>query len=288
MPTHVPATAVLSAGVDWLTATSPRDYDPLPFTRFGEWLVRAQAAIGGQVRPERRLGYVGLGANHCFWGQRHDGVMVQLAGADAAEWWSVPVGMGAHVTRIDLQVTADVGRDLKWLALRHWREACRFRPARGRPAEPEILAHPRRGDTLYLGDRSSELHARCYDKHREQPGDYPVGAWRYEVEYKSAAAQVTAARLLDATPYLPRLAATVHEHFAEHGCRPLFSQQDAPLELLLPRSRTDDARARRWLRQQVRGTVQRLARKGLYEELLADLGFDLGGLPLDPVTPSRP
>lgn len=280
MPSHAPSAELLTAGVDWLTATTHAGEDPAPLRAFGRWRLDQALAHGGKLRVSGHQGYRGHAANHVFWGERPDGGIVVLSGAEAQECWSVPVALAAHVTRLDLQVTAQLDRDQPRLAWQHYHQVERAQRREGRPIVPRIIYTPLRGDTLYLGARTSDVHARCYDKHREQPGQYPPGAWRYEVEYRHAPAQLAGTELLARSAVLPSVISTVHGWFADRGAVPAFSAPadlEGPLQLDLSRSRSDDEKSLTWLTEQVRATVARLVEHGRLDDVLRALGLELGG-----------
>lgn len=116
-----------------------------------------------------------------------------------------------------------------------------------------------RGDTLYIGAPASDQRGRLYDKGRESDEPEWERCWRYEVQFRRAAA-VSAMRQVASTPQPgATTAALVHSWFGSRGVDPCF-RPDVAAQLVEPSRPTPDAeRWLKWVRRCVQPTAKRLA-----------------------------
>jgi DNA relaxase NicK len=220
-------------------------------------------------------GYDGVKCGAVFLGERDDGFCTYASGWQSDLWaYIVPIDRW-RPSRLDLQVTGlfevppeAYAQTAAQAAVEHRRQY-----SRGRPHRITLTEGFGRGDTLMLGSRTSEKYGRLYDKHLESKGEYPPGAWRFEVETKAETAReaFTALRATDDREKL--IASIVGTFFVDRGVHFPVNVQTERQALHLGTIERSDERSLRWLRQHVRPTVQRLLAAGRKSDILDALGL---------------
>lgn len=122
-----------------------------------------------------------------------------------------------------------------------------------------LLLNEDRGDTLYLGAPASDQRGRLYNKDRESREPEWKGCWRYEVQFRRAAALSAVRSVASVESEGPTVAALVHGWFYGRGVHPRY-EPNTVADLLAPAKRVaDDARWLTWVRRCVQPTARRLA-----------------------------
>jgi DNA relaxase NicK len=251
-----------SAGVDYCTVTSRGSERAGALEDLALRATHKLARMGVKVRPSGTLGYAGWQADTLTYGKREDGALLRLSGAAADVWWADAVHLASNVTRLDVQVTIDGGPECAELAEIHEQEAIEAARLVGRPPRIQLTREHERGQTLYLGARTSQVYRRCYDKHAEKPTEYPPGSWRYEVEYKSDVAALVGRGMLDSGEGASAIPALVWRQFARCGVTPLFDARPSSVGDRQERVIPDTERSLRWLVTHVAKTTRRLEAAG--------------------------
>jgi len=269
-------------GADYLTTTwraQIRD-TPLQNTRnVIRWAERRQLNEGGKdfTKPWAWQGYVGLSCGQVAVGERPDSTIVRLSGKAAHDWLASGLPTGHKITRLDVALTfwSDLNRSAL-LALHSLEALGKRNTLRSRPFEVRLIDGFGDGDTLYVGDRTSELFVRCYDKQLESANDpHYKGAIRYEVECKEGTA-IKAAERLTSGGYCAARAMEVCSGLLDRrgicalGLGRVRSEPFPPSAL--PISSLESSLS--WLNEQVRPTVARLMREGYELEVLRALGLE--------------
>lgn len=270
MATAGAAPEVWTAGVDWITCTAGGSVSRTNLREIGRELIREQERNGYRVKASAPQGYHGMGCEGVFVGERADGVMVRLSGLTAMYAWPDVCARAVNVSRIDLQVTV-TGLGGVSLARRHHAEVLARHKRRGRPFDCRLITHNDTPQTLYIGSRQSETFARCYDKHQENPEDYPPGTWRYEAEYKGDTAGIVAAKLADTDVMTSRALALVHKTFFQRGTRPVFAPDAQAPDIRWENPAPDRERTLRWLESGVAPTLHRAQQQGWLGEAIERL-----------------
>lgn len=268
-------------GADYLTMTwrtQIRD-TPLENTRrVIRWAERRPLNEGGKdfTKPWTWQGYTGLTCGQVSVGERPDSTIVRLSGKAAHDWLADGLPIGHNVSRLDVALTfwSDLNRSAL-LALHSLEALAKRNTLRSRPFEVRLIDGFGSGDTLYLGDRTSELFVRCYDKEKEScdPATYK-GAIRYEVECKEKTA-IKAVERLTRGGYSPSRAMAVCASLLERrgvcalGLGGVRFEPFPPSSI--PVSSLESSLS--WLSEQVRPTVARLMREGYELEVLRALGL---------------
>lgn len=269
---------LVDAGMDWLTITTKDQ------ARSAEWKMAFDAcaskeqARGFKWSEQRLLGYVGEGCGHLFWGKRTDGAMMRLTSGAAQEFGWLFSPEACHVTRIDLQVTAELEYALPAFLPKAY-EHVRARPvANGRPPVYTLLQNTLGGSTLYIGSRSSMRYGRVYDKGQEDGTAVPGKRIRWELEVKDVLADQACAMLAHSADEGRSILGLVGSFFTERGVPVLWSVPSHEERFVVPRITPDDAGSLKWLRGPVAGTVERLMHTvGARQTLAAIFSKAFGG-----------
>lgn len=214
---------VVSAGVDWITATAKGGDAGLRMDRFASRELDSQRASGLKVFPQNRMGFEGSAGPHFFFGRRKDGVMVQVGGPLSDSLLDEIVPLASNVSRLDLQVTCFTQGEVVDLALNGWDRLKTLPPGTGRPRSYSlIIGHPS-GQTLYINSRRSDNFGRLYDK-GVQSKCGPAGLlWRYEVEFKRAVAKHHSAECHASRQSAVYAGGLVHSWMSLRGVLPAFA-----------------------------------------------------------------
>jgi DNA relaxase NicK len=130
------------------------------------------------------------------------------------------------------------------------------------------------GETVYIGDRASDIYGRLYDKQAEceeagesEEAEHYSSCWRYELELKGP----TAERLVDELPVdaeRPQwIARLMRDYWQAHGVIVAFDAEAGPQLRLGFRRRSDATSKMRWLRRSVMPSIEWLANNGRRDEL---------------------
>lgn len=268
----LPEHKVVSAGVDWLTATAYRTRANEPFYELGKDIIADAARLGNDVSNWKAQGYHGLRCAGARVGLRHDTFIVQLSSDDARERWSDVAALASNVSRVDLQVTYEFERRQTKFFREEHRRAMAGRGGRGRTSNVTLITSTLTGDSIYLGQRSSDVYARCYDKGLESK-EAPAGKLiRHEIELKRDAAKNTVAQLLDSPDAATLSLQMVSRHFDGKRLR-VSSHAEPHRAVARARLKTDNARRLRWLHAAVKPSVAVLLEAGEHEAVLQSLGL---------------
>lgn len=260
----VPSAEVVEVGIDYLTATQRDPVFRGQLYEVGKVLIEQESESGNRQRPFEWMGYEGVACGSVATGWRSDGVILRLSGRLAAEYGMIVYPLVSNISRLDLQVTArqteptpDLGEKAEVLLIGK-------RDRRGKPLNIKMVRDNGRGNTLYVGKRSSDTYGRLYDKAVESPKAGYNDCWRWEVEYKSHRALYMAGALAEQAEARGSIQSTVWSYWEDRGLRPTWDQaESAPLPRY-PARTTDEARRAKWLSTQVRPVVEQLAgQKGI-------------------------
>lgn len=264
-----------AAGIDYLTMTTNDGKTAAKTLQEYNIWAEHMKALGHEEKPEHILGYKGVKCANVFFGERHDGWMTRASDWQAGVWYrAMPFPMWKP-TRIDIQLTGVFGEDVENFAVEQASNAVaqREHSTGGRPYRVQLIRGFGAGDTLTVGSRSSQRYGRLYDKHRESKGEYPEGAWRWELETKEEAAEEVNKMLRTADDETPLIAGLIIEYYTARGVQVPINVASSPAILHLGRNTADDERSLRWLSHYVRPTVDRLKRKGHEARVREALGL---------------
>jgi DNA relaxase NicK len=180
----------------------------------------------------------------------------------------------AHFTRLDLALTFTLNKPISLV-----RDACDH----PRSDWTVVLPHADKGGgTLYVGNRKSASFGRLYDKGAELnqvlPAEQKIETgylWRAELEVKKDCARALFSSLVKAQARMgvrEFIADTVLTWFSGRGVYLPVIPNSSSIVSVAHRA-SDDMRAIKWLHEQVRPCVWRLAERGLDTELAEALGI---------------
>lgn len=269
------SSGILDSGVDWMTVTAQGPDERTGLGVLSRRLAREVKDKGNELLPWAFSGYAGFKTRGLQWGERHDSTIVRLSGPTARwEWWDF-YQLCEAVTRVDWQVTYRSSVDPQRRVLDHHKAAKRKWHGRKDGPTVTIIADDRGGATLYLGKRASRIMMRVYNKFAESNDEHYRGCVRYEVELKERMAQSMMVQLTRGGMPQALIISSVHEMMSVRGVSPPWDPGGPPLtQDSEPISATDVARKRRWLRAQVRPTIDFLVEHVGMAAIAEDLGLN--------------
>lgn len=265
---------VISAGVDWITATAQRGdnrWNMEYFTRLE--FERAQDS-GVEVKPAFRLGYQGHSMPGYFHGNRQGSSIILASGRTAASIYRSVAEISDHVARLDVQVTIFTPIERPHLGIQAY-EALSAHPPASIPVRNVALitAHPE-GETCNVGKRKSDQSGRIYDKATEAHLGQSRSVWRYEIEGKRSIAASWLSHLISSSDTSSAARSLVHRWFSERGLRPCFkpAASSCTQELAIAEKRRDTLA---WLRDTISVSVARMVKRHGMRAVDAALGLSM-------------
>lgn len=196
---HIYAThpqQIQEVGIDWLTATiKPGKRADITRGRVKHWQGQREED-GFTKRPWRNPFYQGVSCGGVTFGERNDDFMLTLSGDSARRWAATAITWADNISRLDVQATLwdpDISHD--WAGYVD-KLAGLLPEVKSEHLETRLINTRPRGRTSYIGSGNSDRMLRLYDKHAESDGVYPLGSWRWEVQYRKARAYSAARQLL--------------------------------------------------------------------------------------------
>jgi DNA relaxase NicK len=219
----------------------------------------------------RGHGYNGQSAGGARFGVRFDTWIAVLTSDVARARWREVCQHAANVSRLDVQLTVAFNDAQRDIVSELHQEAINARGARGRRTNYTLISSTLTGDSLYIGQRSSDRYMRCYDKGLEQKIAERGKLLRYEVEFKRRVAKAVASSMIQTESEHAYVAGTVSEHFARRRVRvPINGEEPRWDASSLTMSTTE--RKLRWLHSAIRPTIELLISQGRTEDVLRALG----------------
>lgn len=270
---------VLESKVDWLTLTSSRAGRFAEMLEFGYKQVVNQANGGNIPKPFHWQGYQGAHCGAITYGDRQDGAILQISGAEAHRLFSETLPLEPKCTRIDVQVTVRLADSSTRWAARSYRELTNLPLVRGTRPTATYYANTEGGETCYLGAPTSEHRGRIYDKGAESGKPEYRNCYRWEVETRAERGQKLYRLLAESRTLSESIAGYVAEWFAARGCDLPFSAETRLTLSPATPDKSDVGRKLQWLKEQVRPSVEYLCLSGYSQECISALGLTSGILP---------
>jgi hypothetical protein len=256
--TDATGSTVVSAGIDWLTATSRKGtHGTLLATLANRWRDQHEAQ-GNQVKVWRWEGYDGHTMDSLSVGTRPDGTIVRLSGDLAQQRAQQCLALADNVSRIDVQVTIQEKDLCINHAMRALAAAKRDRRVKAGMTTTTLIMSTPAGTTAYIGSRASQRFYRIYDKSAESKQVYPPGCWRYEIEYKGPRAMSVGERLRDQKGTAEACRQVVEQAFIDYGVIIPVPHLPPGWRDSSPRMETTDERRLRWLETSIAPVVSRM------------------------------
>lgn len=270
---------VIEARVDWITITQRVGTPGDLLLDLGAKLLSKEREDGNKCSTRSFEGYYGSASAHVFSGWRLDGACVRLGGGMARDFWRDAARLATNVSRVDIAVTAISSPPDDHLASESWSRIPNRPSTGGRPTDYSLIQARLGGETLYCGSRSSEKFGRLYDKHRESRGQYPPGAWRFEVEYKGDDAKVVTNALLESENEANHIGLGVAARFRLWGVEVPWTPPPGDWVDTANYTPTTNETRFKWLGDTVRSTVENLSLHYSGEELRKALGLQQTSIP---------
>ena len=264
---------VQSCGVDWITCTGTttaswnRVWKPL--AEYTDFATRA----GCKLRRTMRNGYKLSSIEGAEYGRGPQGWMVVLKGHCAQRLWRVIAAYAKNVTRLDMQATISY-RDYQGDEIRKMSQLMHDEKLLRPKLSRVLILNGLKGDTQYIGRRTSAQMGRCYDKYKQSnKSDEYLHCIRFEVEYKKPLSGEVCTWLLGEDPNSERIVSHVLRWFDERQFRgpQLYAFTDGAIQF--PTKEIGPNRQLAWLRTQVRPTYQQLKLQGYGVEADEALGL---------------
>jgi DNA relaxase NicK len=269
------ATAPLptSCAVDWITQvySEPEQRERARF-RVGLWQLDEQRK-GNFFSNFTVGGMCGLTVGGTAFAASEARAVAQVSGQESRSRWRDLVAIGGSTSRLDLQLTCELGPGSRCPARGSYvpsRRALRV----GRPVTSRTLIQGSDGGvTLYAGASSSESRLRVYDKGVESGSHPPGKLYRWELQLRRKLAQAAVNELRAA----PDPAVCISSIIRGDALRRAVRIPDAfggPLTLLRCGSTTDTIASLEWLARGVAPSVARLVAHGQLDAVLAALDLE--------------
>lgn len=215
--------SIVSAGVDWITATASKGASRWDFQLFSDNQRRRFMDANASITTGYRLGYFGWQSDGFFAGNREGGSIIVASGAQAHNVFRAVSGIADNISRLDVQVTVETERERPRLALQAFEAIKTGAPARRKVKNVSLIdTHPQ-GETCSIGKRRSDQYGRIYDKATEAQLGEPRTVWRYEIELKRNSALAAATGLRGSKSMESDALGLVWNWFDTRGVAPIFT-----------------------------------------------------------------
>lgn len=253
-----PTPTVIESRLDWLTMSSR---DPSACASLLEWRDRRFAVLGEEGHREKSYTAYGRAFRsraQVAIGVGRSDVIAQFSGPEAQRGFADCINWATNVSRIDLAVTGRFDTPTDTVAEGEYRAAQTAPRGRGRRSELTLILSEDRGDTLYVGSRTSDALGRLYNKWKESRSAEYTGCWRWEVQYRRGQALATARALQASQAPQAQVQATVSSWFRGRGVRAAFGSSAVPLDNRVASRPSDDERWLAWARKSVQPRAKQL------------------------------
>lgn len=263
---------IVSAGIDWLTATTTGLDGLIEFRDIGFEMFAVAKEAGDEVMQQTRQGFSGWSCPHFFYGKSAGASMIQVSSGLAHLLTGRVATAASNVSRLDLQVTLDTSRDTPDLCLHGFKTLEHVKQVTGRPGGYSLTQKRPVGDMLTVNQRISDQYGRLYDKASESKVGPPRTMFRYEVEYKRKRAMHVLSSLEFGKQIEPAIAGLVWDWFASRGLEPYYPYTvgSEASGTIFPRT---DTNVLHWFETSVSVTVGRSIRRHGLTATLDALGI---------------
>ena len=218
-------------------------------------------------------GFSGFKVGEIEYATRGDEFMVRLMSDTAQRSWRSVFELGSSVTRLDLQVTVDMGRDCQPLVWDYYKRANTKSLERKRGPRNRVILGNDGGATLYCGERTSNRFGRCYAKGPQSKLAQFQTALRFELQLNGRLSKIVSSRLAAAkNERLFALERTATFFTSRIGHVPI--RTSSVIKDTCSRKRSDVRKKLEWLLASVNPSVQELLKLGYRLEVLKALGLD--------------
>lgn len=268
---HVPH-ALLSSGVDWITATAQKGSTRWDMSEYARHERDRLIESGETIKTGYRLGYYGWQVEGFFHGRREGSSIIVASGALADRVWRPVSSVADNVARLDLQVTLATPTDRPHLGVQACEALRGGIPRKVHTKNVTLITSQPQGETLLVGKRSSDQYGRLYDKASEAKVGEPRSMWRYEIELKRRAANAAATDLRGSEAPHAVAGSLVWNWFNSRGVVPVYTP-----DLLFcpqkPEQFLPNRNVLTWFEESLSITVARAVNRHGLERVLEALGL---------------
>lgn len=263
-------------GVDWLTVTAKPGEPSLALSRVVDALYLSRYPKGAKVKPWVWRGYTGYCVEGIRFGKGRAGTISIMSGGTAQMYWKVYRNLDINVTRLDIQATVTLPSVDETVGQIAWEEFTSFTSKHEREYRGSQVVSLNGGHTVYIGSRQSIVFLRLYDKGAEKGGN-PGFEWRWEAEIKKPLAKEYYLRLCSSTSPKDDIFGYVSALFSSRGVQSVkqFLGLGSKLRKAVVVDVDSDETTLRWIRMQVRPSLQKLLDNGRIDDVERALGYAL-------------
>jgi hypothetical protein len=251
-----PVLNLIESRYDWITATAKKEGLGGDLFEFGMNQMEAAANAGAKQRAWYWQGYTGFHSGNWSVGWGREGAIVVATQEGSEIGHRTLANLADHWSRCDMCVTG-VDPTLEYSPVGdYWNLVKPGTTRRANAPIATVILNSKRGETFYLGRRSAAYYLRVYNKYIESDGEYPEGAWRFELEMKRHASEAEQLRVKDLPLGARKPTDVVATELFRQGL-PVPWANDAPVDRAkTPPRRKELERALTWLQDQVAPTVE--------------------------------
>lgn len=264
---------IVECGIDWLTTTATDKRTAMLLLHRAAAIQREEERRGFFVKAWRQSGYAGWACGRVQHGERQDGAIVRLSSDLASEYWWDCYQITERCTRLDWQVTGrthgPVNRFLKTLRAgfrQHYK-------SHSRPVRTRVISDDGGGFTLYLGQRTSDVFFRGYNKGIESGEERYQGCARLELELKGDACKSAIAWTLAGSSVSEQVCAGIKGFLADRGISGFSTFRNPHSFYECSKPASDVVRTLQWLTVSVGPSVRNLIQLGHSASVADALGL---------------
>jgi len=278
MARELPRVTKVTAGIDWVSATLPRgalDYHVWVADCY--WALEQLAKEGFVLEHRTMQGYEGMGFLNCFVGENDRGAFAQVTGEKANWFYPYTEHPKTHVSRIDAQITVQTD-----IANYNEGKRCLVAARTHNKTLPENKRRKTRmllgdggADTVYIGSTSADKQLRIYNKEAQSEELQYTRCWRYEAMLRNnPATGLYRSVLSEVYPAAEFILSFVVDYCRQRGIsiRGLEHIEPVALEVIV-KVPTDIERKLKWLKEQVKPTLEKLSAAGYGDQAAEALGL---------------
>jgi len=259
-------------GVDWATGVTLELKASTALMNWTRKIYKRELRAGGIEKSWGCSGFTGFKCGEIEFGRRDDELMVRVMSELALKEWASLYVWADRITRIDLQLTFDVGCDPQPLIWSFFHDASRRSREKGGVTKNNVILGSDGSATLYCGTRWSNVFGRAYARGPKTKRPEDRSMLRFEVQYNKRLAMRVARQLAFSRTKDDWIHARVVQFFGRRGVF-IPARFDVSVNDSLSRNRSDCDKRLLWLEKSVRPSCVMLAERGLLKQLVANLGL---------------
>lgn len=271
--------AICDEGVDYLTCTFNGQAATTRFFMEVARIERNEIKAGNLVQKWGMSGYNGHRCGGLEFGTSYQGCIVRLSGETANRYWRRVGKLASGCSRIDVQQTCIFDEDPGATITRCFNELVQTWSKHTKFPKPKLWSGPTGAETVYSGERVSDVFLRCYHRGAKRGLEAALGHIRFEAEFKGERAATLMLDLMREKRPAAAAASQVMSRFRNRGVSLSWSEQ-RPGPIRSPKTCTTASRRLQWLEVQCRPTVQALIELGMRDKVFRALG--ISELPRNP------